>query len=317
MKKITIATFNCENLFRRFKFSSQASPEKIEKAIKNGFIIDRALFEIIPDTEKAFTAKAILDCKADIMALVEIENLDTLKDFVSTHLKNKGYKYNLLIDGNDPRFIDVAFISKIPFDYVITHQYIKSSNKKDFVFSRDCLEVKFTIDGEPLYLFINHFKSMFDKKDPKNGRKNTASRRKEQARAVVNILKSRFGDDPGNSNWIVLGDLNDYPSSDSSLNVLLDNPWIDNIIFTRLPDSERWTHYWDKSSVPVDERYKQLDYILLSKKLAEENISELPVIIRKGLCLNASRYDGYRYPGIGKSRPAASDHCPIDISLKI
>lgn len=317
MTKVTIATFNCENLFRRFKFNSKAKPERISHAVENGFIFDKALFETISDKEKTYTAKAILDCKADIVGLVEVENLETLKNFVSTHFKGKGYKYNVLIDGNDPRLIDVAIISKIPFDYVVTHQYQRTVNNKAFMFSRDCLELKFTIEGKPLHLFVNHFKSMFDKSDPKNGRKNTAPRREEQSEAVVKILKSRFGKNPGNDNWIVMGDLNDYPSADSSLKALINNPWIENIIETRLPETEQWTHYWDTSSVPVSERYKQLDYLLLSKNLANLNKNEKPVIVRKGLCLNASDYTGSRYKGIGKSRPSASDHCPAAITLML
>ncbi len=317
MAKVTVATFNCENLFRRFKFSSKAKPEKIEHAVENGFIFDKALFETIPDEEKAFTAKAIIDCKADIIGLVEVENLETLKNFVSTHLKAKGYKYNVLIDGNDPRLIDVAIISKIPFDHVVTHQYQRTANNKAFMFSRDCLEVKFTIEGKPLYVFVNHFKSMLDKKDPKNGRQNTAPRRKEQAKAVADLLKARFGANPGNANWVVMGDLNDYPASDTSLAALINNPWIENVVQTRLPEEEQWTHFWETTSVPEPERYKQIDYLLLSKKLAAANKTAKPVVVRKGLCLKAAKYTGARYEGVGKSRPAASDHCPVAITLTL
>lgn len=319
MAKVTIATFNCENLFRRFKFSSKADPKKIENAVKNGFIIDKSLFETILDSEKELTAKAIIDCKADIIGLVEVENLETLKNFVSNYLKGKGYKYNILIDGNDPRLIDVALISKIPFDHVLTHQYARTANNKAFMFSRDCLEVKFTIKGTPFYLFVNHFKSMLDKNDPINGRKNTAARRNEQAKAVVNILQERFGSNPGNANWAVLGDLNDYPDSDTSLKPLIDNPWVENVVQTRLPISETWTHYWDTTSKKIsdNEKYKQIDYILLSKQLAEKNKKAIPLIVRSGLCLNAKNYSGTRYSGIGKSRPSASDHCPVAITLEI
>jgi len=319
MAKITVATFNCENLFRRFKFTNKAKPEKINNAVENGFIIDKTLFETILDPERELTAKAILDCKADIVCLVEVENFDTLKSFVSKFLTGKNYKYNILIDGNDPRLIDVALISKIPFDHVVTHQYDRTINNKALMFSRDCLEVKFTIDGKPFYVFVNHFKSMLDKNDPANGRKNTAARRKEQAEAVANILKERFGSNPGNASWIVTGDLNDYPDKDTSLKPLIDNAWIENVVQTRIDEKDSWTHFWDTSSKKVsdDEKYKQIDYILLSKQLADKNKNSKPVIIRKGLCLNADKYTGTRYEGIGKSRPAASDHCPVAITIDI
>jgi endonuclease/exonuclease/phosphatase family metal-dependent hydrolase len=215
--------------------------------------------------------------------------------------------------------IDVALISKIPFDYVITHQYQRTKDNKAFMFSRDCLEVKFTIEGKPFYVFVNHFKSMLDQNDPANGRKNTAPRRKEQAQAVADILIERLGANPGNANWIVLGDLNDYPDKTSSLKPLIENPWIENVIQTRLPEADSWTHFWDTSSKKVsqDEKYKQIDYLLLSKQLADKNKNVKPVIIRKGLCLDADRYTGSRYSGIGKKRPAASDHCPVAITIDI
>lgn len=37
MSKVTLATFNCENLFQRFKFTAKATPQKVENAVKNGF----------------------------------------------------------------------------------------------------------------------------------------------------------------------------------------------------------------------------------------------------------------------------------------
>ena len=42
---ITIATFNCENLFKRYKFSSKLADAKKNDAVENGFIIDKTIFE--------------------------------------------------------------------------------------------------------------------------------------------------------------------------------------------------------------------------------------------------------------------------------
>ncbi|GAH95819.1 unnamed protein product, partial [marine sediment metagenome] len=73
-------------------------------------------FKINNPEERQFTANVIGDLDADILALQEVENLDILKRFNSNYLykrfkKNKRYKYYGLIDGNDPRFIDVAVFS--------------------------------------------------------------------------------------------------------------------------------------------------------------------------------------------------------------
>ncbi|MBN8576737.1 MAG: endonuclease/exonuclease/phosphatase family protein [Cytophagales bacterium] len=318
MGKITIATFNCENLFQRFKFTAKASPQKVDSAVKNGFIIDSTLFQRLLDDEKKLTAKAIAATGADIVCLQEVENLDTLKNFASQHLTGKNsYPFKVLIDGNDPRLIDVAILSKIPIDSVVTHQYTKGSNNKN-IFSRDCLEVRFTIGTKPFSVFINHFKSMLDKsaKSAAQSRANTAAKRKAQCDAVVTILKNRFGNNPGSAAWAVVGDFNDYLDAQTSLSALTNQAWLENVV-DRLPVAERWTHWWDTTKVPVAERYKQIDYILLSKSLAQANKNVKPVIVRSGLPRKAALYTGARFPGVGQSKPSASDHCPVAITISI
>jgi endonuclease/exonuclease/phosphatase family metal-dependent hydrolase len=310
-KNITIATFNCENLFKRFKFSSKASQAKKDDAIENGFIINKDLFDSLLPEEKELTAQAIKATNADIICLQEVENLDTLKSFQSQFLAGK-YPYKYLIDGNDPRLIDVAVLSKVEATHLITHQYDKKG--KTPVFSRDCLEIEFNIEGKPLTLFVNHFKSMLDKADPKAGRENTMAKRKIQSERVVEIITNKFGNDPSNGDFIVLGDLNDYMPS-KGLAPLLSRPWLENVV-ARLDPAEQWTHYWD-GAPKTEDPYKQIDYLLLSKKLATQNPNALPSIIRKGLCTNAKKYTGERFAGVGKKNPAASDHCPIAITITI
>lgn len=303
-----VATFNCENLFLRYKFSSKLAESKQLEAVDKGFVIQRSMFQTILDEERKLTAGAILATKADIIALQEIENLDTLKVFQSRLLRGK-YPYKYLIDGNDMRLIDVAALSNLEASCIRTHQYDKGANKQP-IFSRDCLEVEYTVNGVPLTLFINHFKSMLDRDDPASGRKKTMARRKQQSERVVQLIKDKFGSKPERDNFIVLGDLNDYLPS-TGLQPLIGQPWLENVVQTRLPKEERWTHWWsDKKSV------SQLDYILLSKRLAK-NSPATPYIIRSGLGTGCTKFLGKRLPGVGKSTPAASDHCPVAIEVVV
>jgi endonuclease/exonuclease/phosphatase family metal-dependent hydrolase len=308
--KVTIATFNCENLFVRYNFNSNLSEEKKQATISNGFIVDNKIVSKILPIEKELTAKAIKATKADIIALQEVENLDTLKSFQSQFLKSYPYKY--LIDGNDPRLIDVGVLSKMEALNLITHQYDKKGKQE--IFSRDCLEVEYNIGGTVLTLFVNHFKSMLDRTDQANGRKNTMPKRKIQSERIVQIIKDKFGNNPANENFIVLGDFNDYMPS-AGLNPLLNQPWLENM-GDRLPLEEQWTHFWDGAPKNEDP-YKQIDYILLSKRLAKQNADTKPTIIRNGLCLKANKYTGKRFDGIGPSSPAASDHCPVTITINV
>jgi endonuclease/exonuclease/phosphatase family metal-dependent hydrolase len=301
MKEITIATFNCENLFIRFRFRQNISQTKIDNAVKNGFIKDKSLFQFILEKERSLTASAIKETNADIIGLQELENLDTLKSFQSQFVKK--YPFQYLIDGNDPRFIDVGVLSKYEAKLLRTHQFDKNGNSK--IFSRDCLEIEYDFNGTSFTIFVNHFKSML------GGRAETMNRRKVQAERVVQIIKDKFGNNPGNENFAVVGDLNDYLPS-AGLQPLLSQPWLENVVKTRIPNvNNQWTHWYDK-----DNSVAQLDYILLSTKIAN-NSNASPIIIRKGIAKKATAYTGPRYLGVGSTKPAASDHCPLAIKIKI
>jgi endonuclease/exonuclease/phosphatase family metal-dependent hydrolase len=301
MQTLTIATFNAENLFTRFQFKKKLKQSTIDDAVKNGFIIDKKLFDRIPEKERDLTGKAIKDTQADIIGLQEIENLDTLKEFQSKYLKL--YPFQYLIDANDPRLIDVGVLSKFEAKFLVTHQFDKSANKR--IFSRDCLEIEFDLNGTPLTLFVNHLKSML------GGRDKTMERRKVQSERIIEIVKNKFGNNPENENFIILGDLNDYLPS-AGLQPLINQPWLENIVQTRLPQAEQWTHWYD-----ADNTVSQLDYIFLSERITKGNPNAIPNIVRKGLAQKATQYTGPRYPGVGSVRPAASDHCPLAITINI
>jgi endonuclease/exonuclease/phosphatase family metal-dependent hydrolase len=316
MPTLTIATFNCENLFRRFKFNDNLAKDKVDDAVLNGFILNTKLFDTVPQPERILTAKVLRDTKADIIALQEVENLDTLKNFCSEYNLSSKYKYKLLIDGNDPRLIDVAVLSKYPFERIVTHQFLRNTANQE-LFSRDCLEVEFDIEGKPFFLFINHLKSMFDLANPDTGRKNTAAKRKEQVKGIQTIVEDRLGTTLNTAAFAILGDFNDYPSSDSSLKKLFESEYVKNVI-DQLPEAEKWTHFWDNSKLPEEEKYKQLDYIWLSKAVVDANPSLKPVINRQGLSKKAKNpLIKKRYPEIeeGRAGIAASDHCSVSVKF--
>ena len=142
---LKIATYNVENLF-----DLQRSGYEYE--------------EYIPYTKSNWNdktyriklknlAKVIKDIDADILALQEIESLQALKDLRYT-LKRQGlyYPYYKIADLKNTT-VKVAILSKIPF--VSTREIAVTSSYK----YRNILEVKFKINGEDLYLLINHWKS--------------------------------------------------------------------------------------------------------------------------------------------------------------
>lgn len=297
--RLRVGTFNAENLFARFRFASHLSVEQVQAMLADGWQTDQTLFEAFDTERRQLTGAAIHAIDADILALQEIESLDTLKHFNRKFLETMGYRYPMLIDGNDSRGIDVALLSRFPFTYLQTHQFDAPPDRPDApIFSRDCLEVGLALPtGSELVVFVNHFKCIT------GDRLGTTARRRAQAEQVARIVEARFPD-PAAADFLILGDLNDYMPS-PGLAPLLEKPWLENVV-SRLPERERWTHHY-----AFADEYRQLDYILPSRRLADANPDSVPFIERRGLAQRAARATVRRFHGVGDDRPKASDHCPV------
>lgn len=322
----TIATFNVENLFIRYRFKGKKVKDsqgktayqpftetQLAKAVKDGFIVDKKVFSRTFKPVRKLTASALKAVKADIVGLQEVESMDTLKKFNSNFMGTKKFRYQMVLDGNDNRFIDVALLSNYPIDFVRTHQFTKKGSSK--VFPRDCLEAHINIEGKMLPVFVNHFTSMM------RGRSKSRYRRELQSNEMLNILKKRFGDNYGNHDFVILGDLNDYmvPGNEaaSGIRTLLQSDQLVNVV-DRLPAKDRWTHYYKGNK-----SYHQLDYVLVSNSMATKAGNKLtkPVIERRGQPLRVNQKNKPKvvdtfFPEV-KGRLKASDHCPVAIKLKI
>jgi endonuclease/exonuclease/phosphatase family metal-dependent hydrolase len=294
-----LATFNCENLFARYKFRNNFDPTE-----SDGFTINNLAFEIYDETEKQITARAIREVNADIIALQEVENLPVLDRFNSRYLGGLRYVHRMLVDSHDPRGIDVALLSRFPIVAVRSYRHERNLSNTALLFSRDCLEVDLDVDGKRLVIYVNHFKSMMD------GRAATRARRIQQAERVAAIIQERWQVQNFEGNYVVMGDLNDYPEGSTSLGALLDHPGLVNVV-RRLPEGEQWTHYFAGAN-----EYRQLDYIFLSSSLANLNPAA-PGIMRMGLPYRAERYAGQRFDNVGEDNPKASDHAPVFMDLNL
>jgi endonuclease/exonuclease/phosphatase family metal-dependent hydrolase len=297
--KIRIGTFNTENLFARYNFR-----EGKESLATDGFTINDLAFTLYSESSKKITAQAIKEVDPDIICLQEVENMSVLERFNSRYLARLRYKHRILVDSHDPRFIDVAFLSKYPIDKITTYRNLRNKKNTTWLFSRDCLEVEFKINGKKLVLYGNHFKSMM------GGRDNTKERRLEQVEKVAEIITEKWGHKNYKGNFIVLGDFNDYIDSNTSLSPLMDHEGLVNTT-ENMDEEDSWTHFWATGN-----EYRQLDYILISKSLSEIN-DTLPGIMRKGLPYKAENYNGSRFDDVGENHPKASDHALIYIDLEI
>lgn len=309
---LRLATFNVENLFARWRFADGVDPAT---ANTRGWVVEHTQFEELGVDDKAITGAAVREIRADVLALQEVENVDTLKHFRAHALGGRDeYPYVAGVDGNDPRLIDVAVLSKLPITRIRSHQHLMDPGSPTAaLFSRDCLEVDVEVresesKSTTVTLFVNHLKSMSD------GRPKTRGKRQRQAAKVKELVTGRFGSaSPGDHPFVVLGDLNDYlgPDGSSGIDGLVEWDQLENVV-TRLPEADQWTHFFGGG-----DQYRQLDYLLPSVSLAEASAESLPEILRKGMPLRATRYTGPRFPGVGTDKPKASDHAPVVMDLTI
>jgi endonuclease/exonuclease/phosphatase family metal-dependent hydrolase len=244
------------------------------------------------EMERSNTAKVIKKVNADLMCLVEVESKPVITSFNSQLLSSK-YKYNMLIDANDPRGIDVGVYSKVELGGVWTHMYDKKGNKR--IFSRDCLEIEVLISkSKVLYLLCNHFKSKgYGVTSESN------AKRKSQAERVAKILKTEY--DLNNDLVVVAGDFND--TSDSApLKPLMSVAGLKDVLKMQFPGnvSQRWTYHYNSN--------QQIDFMLISKPL--QNAFVKAGVERRGI-YNLSKFTGgaeKSFNTVTSKARQASDH---------
>jgi len=301
MPKVSVGTFNVENLFMRYKLLDNERGSRIPKPVDPdkfieegghinmlGFTLED--FGLISRTARKNTGKVILENDADVVGLQEVENMEALKQFNRKYLK-KAFGEEVLIDANDPRLIDVALVSKLPIVHARSHQF-------------DCLEVDIQVSAQKtLTLYVNHFKSKIGGGE---------DRREKQATRVAEIVQDRFGKNLKGGDFVVLGDLNSGPDAEE-LQPLLGLKGLENVIQRIADDTKRWTHFF----APKKET-EQLDYILFSPTLTAKNPGGVPAIERRGLSdASLSVYPGPRFPGVGPDGTEASDHCGVFMTLNV
>jgi endonuclease/exonuclease/phosphatase family metal-dependent hydrolase len=346
----TLAFFNANNLFLRYKWARKYPGDISGKSYladgRWGFvpIYGKGVFEPFKPEQTRLAAEALSwGGLPDILCVCEVENLLALRKFNDDFLGGY-YDYSLLVDSRDFRQIDVGILSRK--EIIRARSYVDDRNSKgEYIFSRDCLEVDVALTksgSRQLTLFINHLKSKFvdtrgkSKAKIRADEKKANERRKKQAQHVRRIVRARF---PGSSFnkklFAVVGDFNDQP----------DSKWVRALTkyaglydpIGDLPEKERWTYWWKSKN-----RASQIDYILLSPKLAKEVKKRklLPVIERGGIGTKGFLQDGSVKPGqtrifrtdddpkplktdfqFARFDPVlddglyASDHCPVFLEI--
>lgn len=291
--RISVGTFNLNNLFSRYNFvgeldAIQDRDTSLESAVEFQFTntgtyrvrtFQGRLVRGKPDDERAEIIERIQRMNVDVLAVQEVEDIDTLNRFVRDELGDM-YPHRVLVEGNDPRLIDLGVLSKFPIGAVTSWQHaIHPDDPESRVFGRDLLQVEILNPARTrrlLTVYNNHLKSHYVpfNVDQEIGARRANERRRRQAEMASWIIASRMR---RNSPYIVLGDMNDPPES----------PWLAPLIDSRLalvnglaepsetrpakadippPPGPAWTHRFKPSGQPAE--YELYDQIWLSPTLA-------------------------------------------------
>ncbi|MNK87979.1 Endonuclease/Exonuclease/phosphatase family protein [compost metagenome] len=258
--KFTVATYNVENLFDGS--NTALGPSNPAKS----------------DESKQHLAESIRALNADVLGLVEVESRATLRHFRDDYLKDMGYQYIALQEGNDMRGIDVAVLSRFPITHLKSHRnavFGVPGAPAPGKLSRDLLQAKIAVGkGYSFTLFVTHLKA-------RPGEPASDAKRKAEAQFIRRTLRDFESEHP-NANYALVGDFNDRPTSET-LKVFLEGRDRDPVLFDAL--SELGTGAY--SYHPIKYRGR-IDYILLSEGIRKEYIPNSAQILNIPAALKAS-----------------------------
>lgn len=281
MKKVTVCTANIHNLFVLYKACFKAPGQFHYEEVPQGYrylpavLADNQLLSC-PESRKlaALALKRGGESLPDVVVLQEVESMAALEVFNKSFLDDV-YPNTMLVSGHNERLVNIGVMSMYPIISVTSHKDEKDG-QGEYLFSRDCLEVAIDVNECPLTVFANHFKSHYGR--DKEERAAADEKRQKQGERVAEIVSERFpGKQFETAAFVVIGDLNDAPDT-PALEPLMGIGLED--VLDRLPEDERWTHYWAARNI-----VSRFDYILLGPALSKSS-PETPYIERRGLPVN-------------------------------
>ncbi len=195
---VRLATWNVHDLFDS---ADQIVPPGAEDLVPAEAEVEAKLARVASVLER-------LD--ADLVLLEEVENRPLLDRLAAL----AGYPAARLVEGNDPRGIDVAVLSRLPLGAYESHAAELGPDGR-LLWPRDCVVAHAVAGGRDLVVVGSHFSSALS--DDGTRRAWQAARMREIADAAA----------AGGAIVLAGGDLNDAPASAALAPLLADGEWVD------------------------------------------------------------------------------------------
>ncbi len=300
-----LATFNLQNLRLRHRQGRHVLDGAVDQDFDDW---PRSINHDIAD--RLLTAKVITEAQADIVALQEVFDAESLDFFHDQFLRQAGsppYPARICPPGNDGRGLDVAVLSNRQPARIKSHAHLTGADlrltdlpaylRDHRLFRRDCLELEF----ETFTLFVCHFKAPY----PDTDKAQTV--REAEARAVRRIVENRFPK-PESERWMIVGDFNEPNLGDqNAISALapLKQGFSEDLL-DRLARGTDWTF-----EAPDTHLRSRPDRIFLSPRLARGYPDVVPQIVRTGMTRYLSDPGSFASGDEQRNQSHASDHALV------
>jgi predicted extracellular nuclease len=270
--------------------------------------------------EKLVNLAAVIDSMMpgvsgpSIVGLCEIENRLVLEDLVAQ--KNLAANHYGIVhyDSPDARGIDVACLYNTQWLTLQKSEAIDVApiDMPDFR-TRDILFCEFKVKNynQSLYVYVNHWPS-------RRGGEEASSHKREAAAAILLSHMKLHIPNYENANILIIGDMNDYPTSKSTYHILgakepTQSSFFANLMYTK-HEAKQGTYYYNKE-------WGVIDNVIISAPLQKYTDQDKAVIYKQDWLLYTNKggetmpkrsYTGSTYhPG------GYSDHLPVYVDLQL
>lgn len=306
----TIAFYNLENLFDTVDdpdtLDDDFTPNGFKKWSKKRY--RRKLYKLARTLSEVGNYET--QSPPVIVGIAEIENKTVVEDFLATEpLRNIDYGY-VHYDSPDERGIDCALIYhrayfKVLYSEPITLLVYEKDGRRDT--TRDILYVKGKLNNEEVHIFVNHWPSRRD------GDIETSYKRIKAANTLLDYM-AKIETHTKDPNYIVMGDFNDGPFSDS-VKTLVQSEHLYNPM-EKLLTTERGSANYKRAWMLFDQIL--ISHNLLNFEKGTHSFAHANIFDERFLTEFKGRYEGtpYRTYAGRKYIGGYSDHFPVYIQLK-